>query len=381
MKQTAIVFLTLIMVGLSACTQPKETKTDNAKIRVGVFSGGGSPSYVGVIETTQALKIDKDIVPCTITSTDIMNGKLDDLDVIIFPGGSGSTEFNNLGDKASEKVRQFVYDDGKGIIGICAGGFLLSTTPNYPSLRIFPEADIRDGYYDRGRGLVAFHLTDEGEKIFYEVAGYDTLFVQYNDGPIFVNPESGKSNVLGRFYSDVADRPNYPKGTTPGKLIFGNSDYGKGKVFVSVGHPESTPGMRWIVPRMARWVSGNELVPYPEIVVRPQLNKKEFLFYPENEKYEKKLFWTLFSKEDSVVINSLNELYAMRSRASVRWSVGLLRNHSPAIRLQATKYLLKTEYTDAVPDLETAVNMESDPGQKQEMKKILTDLKALIGCN
>jgi len=113
-------------------------------------------------------------------------------------GGSGSKEFNSLGQQAAELVRKFVHDDGKGIIGICAGGFLLSTTPGYPSLKIFPEPDIRDGYYDRGRGLIAFFLNEQGKEIFPELENLDTLYVQYYDGPIFKFSESS-SDFKGDF--------------------------------------------------------------------------------------------------------------------------------------------------------------------------------------
>ncbi len=376
MRLLKFLYLLIIAVSLSACN-PQPTDSTKEKIRIGVFNGEGA-SPVCVIETMEALKIDREISPVTVSGKDIMEGKLNELDALIFPGGSGSKEFNSLGQQASELVHKFAHEDGKGLIGICAGGFLLSTTPGYPSLKIFPEPDIRDGYYDRGRGLIAFHLNDQGKKIFPELKNLDSLYVQYYDGPIFKYPESSSSNIVGSFYSDVANHPGYPHGTTPGKLAFATSEYGKGKVFISVGHPEATAGMRWMVPRMARWVSGKKLVSYPERLVRPEINNKEILYTNDLVKFEKMNFWNLFHEEDSVLISSMNNLYSIRSRPSIRWSIGLLRHHSWEVRLHAAEYLLETEYTNAIADLEAAVQYEQNQDQKKLLEEILVSLKEII---
>jgi len=160
-KSVSFFCLLAFVVFLSACIHEK-SKSYTDTIMVGVFNGEGV-SMVCVIETMEALKIDEKISPTEISPRDIMEGKLNELDVLIFPGGSGSKEFNSLGQQAAELVHKFAHDDGKGLIGICAGAFLLSTTPGYPSLKIFPEPDIRDGYYDRGRGLIAFYLNEQGK--------------------------------------------------------------------------------------------------------------------------------------------------------------------------------------------------------------------------
>ena len=369
-------YLLIFVVSLSACN-PHPIDNTKEKIRVGVFNGEGA-SVVCVIETMEALKIDKEISPVTVSGKDIMEGKLNELDALIFPGGSGSKEFNSLGQKAAGLVHKFAHEEGKGLIGICAGGFLLSTTPGYPSLKIFPEPDIRDGYYDRGRGLIAFNLNNQGKKIFPELEAFDSLYVQYYDGPIFKYPESSASNIVGSFYSDVANHPGYPHGTTPGKLAFATSEYGEGKVFISVGHPEATAGMRWMVPRMARWVSGNELIPYPEKLVRPEINSKEILYTDDLVKFEKNNFWNLFHEEDSVVISSMKNLYSIRSRPSIRWSIGLLRHQSWIVRLHAAEYLLETEYTNAIPDLQAAVQDEENLEQKKVLEDILESLKGIV---
>ena len=91
-----------------------------------VFNGNGA-SNVCQIETYEALKIDSDIIADYISAAEIVSGKLNDFDVIVFPGGSGSLELNNLGQIGAKKVIEFV-NAWHGAVGICAGGYLFSTT-------------------------------------------------------------------------------------------------------------------------------------------------------------------------------------------------------------------------------------------------------------
>lgn len=349
------------------------------KINVGVFNGNGA-SPVCILETMEALKIDTGISPVEVSAYDIINGKLDDLDALIFPGGSGSKEFNNIGQLAAEKIKEFGQKEGKGLVGICAGGYLLSTTPTYPSLEVLDAPDTRE-YYDRGRGLISFHLNDKGKEIFFELKNTDSLFIQYYDGPMFADPEKYGLNVLGNIYSDIATHPGYPHNYTQGKPAFFTKRYGKGKVFVSVGHPEATAGMRWIVPRMARWVTGNKLISYNKDLIRPEINDKELLFYKDTKKTEKRLFWNLFNNNPENVISAIDSLHTLRSRPSIRWSIGLLRHKNPNIRLKAAEYITESEYTAAIPDLEAAVKTEKDQEIKNKLNKYLTKLKGFVSKN
>ncbi len=377
-RRINITFIIAALFFFAGCGEVAERqKADtSARIAVGVYNGGGA-SPVCVIETLEALKIDGGIAGRKVSPVDIQSGVLNDLDVLIFPGGSGSKEYNSLGQTSAELVREFAREGG-GLVGICAGGYLFATTKGYPSMQILRAKTIRD-YYDRGRGLIAFQLDDDGKEVFPELAGHDTLYVQYYDGPMYEITDSSKVNVTARIISDIATHKGYPKGVTPGRPAFVTAAFGKGKVFVSVGHPEATAGMRWMVPRMARWVCNSRLIAYDESVVRPQINNREILYYPDVIGFEKKNFWKLFSHNDNEVVDALNNLYSIRSRPSIRWAIGLLRNSSPAVRLQAADYLLQTEYTFAIPDLECAVLAEKDQKTKNMMEQKLEKLKAITG--
>ncbi len=367
-------FISALLIVLMTTTAFGQRRSGK-KIQVGVFDGNGA-SPVCVIETMEALKIDKGIYPHKISAVDIMNGALDKLDVLVFPGGSASKEYNNLGLEGAEKVKAFASKKHKGLVGICAGGYLFSTTPGYPSLELFPAPDIRD-HYDRGRALIGFSINKAGKKIFPELAKTDTAFYQYYDGPIYDIPEGSPIKVLATLTSDISHKKGYPKNITPGKPAFFTADYGDGKIIASVGHPEATPGMRWIVPRMARYVAGKRLTGYKSNVVRPQIYTKEKFYTPDVIAFEKENFWKLFSENDDEIINAIDNLHTIYSRPSIRWSIGLLRHTSPAVRQKAAEYLGETEYTAAIPDIRTAYMIEKDEAVKTVLKKVLDGLNAL----
>jgi hypothetical protein len=190
-------------------------------------------------------------------------------------------------------------------------------------------------------------------------------------------PKEANITVLATITTDIVSNPGDPKGVSPGKPAFFTMPYGQGRVIASVGHPEATPGMRWMVPRMARFVANRPLVSYPKNIVKPEQYTHEVLYFPRVIAYEKANFWKLFDKNDDTVIQAIKNLHSIYSRPSIRWSIGLLRSTSPKVRAAAAGYLLKTEYTWAIPDVETAYSMEKNPQVKTKLKEVLDGLKTI----
>jgi len=257
------------------------------------------------------------------------------------------------------------------------GGYLLASTPDYASLQMLPVHSIRE-YYNRGRGLISFTTTREGDEIFPELSQREQSFVQYYDGPMYRNIDSTIFTTIATVNTDIATKKGFPKGVSIGKPAFGIADYGDGRVIMTTGHPEATSGMRWMVPRMARWAANKPFISYSNLVVRPQKYSQELLFYPEDIKHEKNNFWKLSSDNNEEIIEALDNLYALNSRPSIRWSIGLLRHNSPIIRAKASEYLLETEYTWAIPDVELAYNLETNPETKYKLGEVLGKLKQMV---
>lgn len=376
MKNIIYFILVFTVAVFFSCENVSGQNNVSNKINVGVFNGNGA-STVCVFETIEALKMDSGILVIEVSAAEIMMDKLNELDVIVFPGGSGSKEFNNLGLQAAEKVQKFARKEGNGVVGICAGGYLLASTPNYASLKMLPVHSIRD-YYNRGRGLISFKNTPEGDKIFPELKGMEEAFVQYYDGPMYENIDSSNFTVLATVNSDIATKEGYPKGVSVNKPAFGISNYGEGRVIMTTGHPEATSGMRWIVPRMARWAATKDLISYSPDLVRPEKYDHELLYYPEINKLEKEYFWGLSSNNEDEIVDAIDNLHSIYSRSSIRWSIGLLRHSSPKVRKKAVEYLVETEYTHAIVDVEVAFKLEQDEEVKMVMENAFKKLKSFI---
>lgn len=360
-----IIFL---LTGLLFFSCAPNHQNNEQLIKVAVFEGNGAGS-ISVVETIEALKIDNGIYAEPISAAEIQSGKLEQFDAFIFPGGSGSKQLNNLGQTGKEKIIEFVKEKGKGIVGICAGAYLLSSTKGYPNIKLASSVHLDRKHYNRGRGLVEFALTGEGLKIFPELKSKKS-FVQYYDGPVLAQSDSAKGEYteLAKFVTDIHPDNYAPAGITPGKTFWLNEEVGNGKIFITAGHPESTPGMRWMVPRMVRWVTNSELVDYDPHFVKAENYSKAILYDKQLKKYEKDEWWKLFHNNEDTVVAAMNNLNAITSRPAVRWNIGLLRHSSPKVRLSAAKLLYKAEYSAAKDDVKSAYEQETDAEVKEAMK-------------
>lgn len=362
----------LFLASMFSCATSGST-VKAKKVNVGVYSGAGA-GEISVIETLEALKIDSRIIAFPITASDINSGKLSKIDALIFPGGSGSKQLKDLGEQGKTLVSKFLKEDGKGIVGICAGDYMLCSTPTYTSLGLADVKHIRENY-DRGRGLVHFKLSATGKKIFPELKN-ENSFVQYYDGPVMIPLGNSTSfQELGTYGSDIHIKEGTPKGVTPGKTFIFNEEVGNGRIFGIAGHAESTLGMRFMVPRMVRWVTKTTLVPYDNKWVNQNKNKKDIIFNSKLQTEESKLKKVLFEGNSNDKLSAMYRLFKMRSRPAVRWFVKLLKDKNPKVRSLASGLLAQSEYTHAIKDLKEVLIVETDEETKYAIKKAIEVLK------
>ena len=111
MLRKTIFIIAMCLVGLSVWSMGVGNK-----VRVGVFQGNGG-AQTCIWETIASIQLDPDMTVRTITTGDIANGVLSDLDAIIIPGGEGATQYMNLGEENMERIRNFIRS-GKGAVGI-----------------------------------------------------------------------------------------------------------------------------------------------------------------------------------------------------------------------------------------------------------------------
>lgn len=378
MKKIAYLLVGLII--LSACE--KNDKSENEGIiRVGIFdTNGDSPGCI--VDAYEALRIDNKINPEVISAATIMSDDILSFDVILFPGGSGKAETNRLGHLGQKRVQELVSEYGKSVIGICAGAYILTQTEGYPSLGLSGAQAIDIEHDHRGHGLVKFSLSEMGQEIFPELTAKDAYYMQYYEGPVLISAEDAKYDFsnIATMLSDVHTVEGTPANMTNNKPFIITSQVGKGKTVSFVGHPENTPGMRWMVPRMVRWMLGKEMVSYTESVVRPGIYENEILFTGDLLEVQDRFYGQLWGNEKEK-IEAINGLVDISAWSAKKWIVGLLRDSSAEVRKTAASALVRLERTDFIYDLEIAHALEKDNETKLIMQESVGVLKSMTEEN
>lgn len=363
---------------LSACKRVEKQNQSQETIRVGVFDKNGDSPWC-ITDALEALRIDPNMKAEVVRASQIMSGELDAFDAIVFPGGSGRGETQSLGETGMEKLVKMVKEQGKAVVGICAGAYIMTETPDYPSLALNGCEAIDIEHDHRGHGLSKFSLTKEGKEIFPELKDRKISFCQYYEGPVLVPAKSGaKFMELATMLSDVHTVEGTPANMTNNRPFVVAAEVEKGRVASFVGHPECTPGMRWMLPRMVRWTCNKELIAYPENVVRPDFFKNEIIYTDDINDLQTK-YHNQLSGSKAEKLEGIEKVIELACWSSKKWIPGMLRDKDAMVRVKASWALIQLERTDAIPDLEAAVMTEKDTKIKSQLKKNLKALKGLLG--
>ncbi len=363
------------LVLMASCQS--ETTTQPKKIQVGVFDGHGG-GVTCIWESVEAVTLDPEMEARTITTGDIANGVLDQLDAVIIPGGSGKRQFMNMGEENHKRIKDFVAG-GKGVVGICAGAYFLSSTPNYKCVSMNGAMAIDIEHDNRGRGISKFTLNEEGKKVFPELAKLDTLYIMYYEGPVYVKNEESdiNYNVLGMMESDVHVEGNAPANMTNNRPILISNDYGKGRVVSSVAHPEATAGMMWMVPRMVRLALDMPIIEYKAAAVNPNVFGKEILMTKELRDKEATALDVFLNGTAQEKVEMLDWLQSVNSWEAKRLVQGQLFSPDAEVRARAAEYIAAINYLHYVGDVEAAYKSEKDASAKERIGKALDFLKSL----
>ena len=183
----------------------------------------------------------------------VRDGRLSGQEVLVVPGGWPSVIWETLGAEGTEKVRRFVCEGGK-YVGTCAGAWVALNEPG--ACRLLPyRQDPSNTPFDHGHATLAVDVNERGA----EALGVDKgrHFVSYWQGPLVVpEPLDGvKAEVLATFAGNVnMERPAAPSMFGYPALI--GAEYGKGRVLVSIAHPESHPRSWDMVAGAFRYLTG-----------------------------------------------------------------------------------------------------------------------------
>ncbi len=186
-----------------------------------------------------------------VKAADIVGGALEEQDVIVFPGGTGNGLARSLGESASPIVREFAARGG-GVIGVCAGGYLLAEGYNEGTNRLeLINAQLWDlDNWARGEGTVQIRRADQPDS--------DPITIKFENAPVF---EPGKKGLdlppyvpLAKFVTDVVAEPQGRESMAGHDAIIA-APYGEGRVVLFGPHPELTPGLEPLFQNALKWAA------------------------------------------------------------------------------------------------------------------------------
>ncbi len=223
-------------------------------LRVAIYDRTGESK--GPTTLAKLLTDKKGFAVSRVSGKAIRDGALRDADVVIFPGGSGSSQAKHLEEAGSEEVRRFVREGG-GYVGICAGSYLASA--EYPwSLRLINTRVIDRQHWARGTGVVTLSLSTEGRTVLNEPT--DRVEVYYGQGPLLapaIDPDLPTYTPLAVYETEIA-KNEAPSGVMAGTTAIAAAPFGKGRVVCISPHPEKAGGPNHMIDAAVRWVAAKE---------------------------------------------------------------------------------------------------------------------------
>lgn len=243
-------------------TPPKSKRKDGIFVALYHDEGG---SDRGVTNLTRVFDAASDLSVAHLDAKDIRSELLTQFDVVVFGGGSGSTQARTLEEQGAKSVQAFVRDGG-GYVGVCGGAFLCSA--HYPwSLKLIdthvftgnrdiPGVGVKSMYYRGETTTAKMQLTEEGRRIFPGISEHTE--VQFHNGPI-VSPKhlNGLTayTPLAHFRSEQVLYPPQ-KGTMINTPAIAGGEFGKGRVISISPHPEATKGLEDMLAMAVRAANG-----------------------------------------------------------------------------------------------------------------------------
>ncbi|MDF1852465.1 MAG: BPL-N domain-containing protein [Verrucomicrobiales bacterium] len=236
-------------------------------IRVAKFDGvgtGGAKWGTSGGDLASIVQEDKTLSLHFLGAEEMRPEILEQFDVVVFPGGSGSKQAGAIGRSGREAVREFV-ETGGGYVGVCAGAYLCSShydwsldlvdSSVFTGSREIPGEGKKQMWYRGGWASVEMELTKKGQSLFPKI-GQETI-VRYANGPI-ISPKGLENledyQVLAWFRSENGLwEPQ--KGTMIDTPAIVSGRFGEGRVMSISPHPERTKSLHSIIRNSIQWVA------------------------------------------------------------------------------------------------------------------------------
>ncbi|MCC9658511.1 BPL-N domain-containing protein [Rhodopirellula halodulae] len=251
-------FVSLCFVGLGAW--PCTLSHANEAIRVAIYNDNGVGQSWKSVQSNLTAE-DQTFSVQTINAQEIRSGVLDDFDVLIHPGGSGSQQGKALQEAGRESVRKFV-SDGGGYLGICAGAYLATNDYSW-SLNLLDAKVVDRLHWNRGNGDVSISLTDQAATLF-DCTDHE-VNIYYAQGPLLGRREWDDPRVpdyesLAVFSTEIAKK-GAPRGIMIGTSAAVRGEYDEGRVLCFSPHPELTEALGSWITIAVQWLACDQSRP------------------------------------------------------------------------------------------------------------------------
>ena len=258
MKIQSLVCIALAVACGCATVPEKATPpaAAQAPLKVAVYADAG-PSGIGAVEWFRLVEDSPEMELHLVDGAAVRAGALDGMDLFVMPGGSSKTEFTTLGTNGVRRMQAFVRNGG-GYIGTCAGCCLLMdgedrrarmvpwNTAGSEGCTLFPTFQVNE------KGAAALGIK-KGAHV-----------MRYHGGP-FLWPTTNviadaKFELWGTFDAEACLKGKVnPKKRMHGAGAILGGTYGKGRVFITSGHPEYFNSTLYIVRGAFKYVTGRDV--------------------------------------------------------------------------------------------------------------------------
>jgi hypothetical protein len=345
----------------------KKVQLKNETIAVGIYKSKELEA-VNIENIAEAIKIDAGMVFVKLSDADILKTKLENVDILIIPDVKSFNESGDVDNELTDVIRNFVITAGKGILAFGDGGKMIGCSKN-KSLNLVDIKYVSER--NLNTGLINFNITSKGESMFPELIGFNDLFTYYNGYSEFEFVEdSEKQKVIAQVEQGESKTP-----------IVIETECGKGKVLFISAQFEATPGMRWMIPRMLRYVHGSPNGSYGSNIVRPDLYTDEVIVNAETNPKIERIKKVLAEGSKKEILKAIDELNNYDPWSLAENLLPFLIGRNDELKLRAAKFFVDNEYTMAIDDFETAIKTERNKKNKVVLEEYKIALERMVEQN
>ena len=222
------------------------TVVSERAVRAGLYCGlgsrGGYNVYWGKI-----LEESPDVELTYLDGEDLRSGKLDGLEILVVPGGSGFDQYDSMQEEGAEAVRRFIRNGGK-YFGTCAGLAVLLNERKRVALLPFRRID---GHYLRGGGVLEVEFNAKWtQELALPNANWQ---ISFHDGPVVVPAEDvtdvqAETMAVGlNAIDEHGEMPTERRDSMIGTPAFVYAKCGKGEIIACNCHPEGRKATRELI--------------------------------------------------------------------------------------------------------------------------------------